>query len=99
VGSRWGHWAWGASAHFLQSFKNAFKAKICRVYTCRFNNQIPNGKFVKKYFLVVKLAQYLVSKEDRKLALYCKQETRTKFLKLGKLFFKHQVLFLVVKTA
>jgi len=36
--------------------------------------QIPNGKLVIKYFLVVKLTQYLVCKEDRKLTLYCKQE-------------------------
>jgi len=30
---------------------------FCRVYTCRFDNQVPNGKLVKKYFLVVKLVE------------------------------------------
>jgi len=49
---------------------------LCRVYTCRFDNQIPNEKLVKKYFLVAiaKLAQYFVCEEDRKLSSYCKQE-------------------------
>jgi len=41
-------------------------------------------KASKKYFLVVKLAQYFVCEEDRKLASYCKQEILA--LKLGKLF-------------
>jgi len=50
-----------------------FKFKCC-VYTCRFDNQVPNGKLVKKYFLIVKLAQYLVCEKDRKLASYCKHE-------------------------
>jgi len=40
---------------------------LYRVYTCRFDNQIPNGKLLIKYFLVVKLAQYFVCEEDRKL--------------------------------
>jgi len=40
----------------------------CRVYTCRFDNQVPNAKLVKKYFLVVKLAQYFVCEEDIKLS-------------------------------
>jgi len=39
-----------------------------------FNNQIPNGKLVKKYFLFVKLAQYFVCEEDKKLASYRKQK-------------------------
>jgi len=25
---------------------------LCRVYTCRFNNQVPNGKLVKSTFLL-----------------------------------------------
>jgi len=49
---------------------------LCWVYTCRFDNQVPNGKLVKKYFLVVKLEHYFVCEEDRKLASYCKQEIR-----------------------
>jgi len=47
---------------------------LCRVYTCRFDNQVPNEKHVKKYYLVVKLAKYFVCEVDRKLASYCKQE-------------------------
>jgi len=46
--------------------------------------KVPNEKLVKKYFLVVKLAQYFVCKVDRKLASYCNQEIL--ILKLGKLF-------------
>jgi len=57
--------------------------KLCRVYTCRFDNHVPNGKLVKKYFLAVKLAQYFVCAVDRKLASYCNQEIL--ILKLGKL--------------
>jgi len=57
---------------------------LCRVYTCWFDNQVPKGKFLKKYFLVVKLAQYFVYEVDRKLASYCKQEFV--ILKLRKLF-------------
>jgi len=57
---------------------------LCRVYTYRFDNHVPKGKLLKKYFLVVKLAQYFVFKVDRKLASYCKQEIV--ILKLGKLF-------------
>jgi len=41
---------------------------------CRFDNQVLNGKLVKKYFIAAKLAQYFICKEDRKLASYCKQE-------------------------
>jgi len=40
---------------------------LYRVYTCRFDNQVPNGKLVKKYFLVVKLAQYLFVKKIESL--------------------------------
>jgi len=43
-----------------------------------------NRKLVKKYFIVVKLTQYFVCEEDRKLTLNCKQEICV--LKLGKLF-------------
>jgi len=57
---------------------------LCRVYTCRFDNQVTNEKLIKKYFHVVKIAQYFVYKVDRKLASYCKQEIR--ILKLRKLF-------------
>jgi len=39
---------------------------------------------VKKYFLVVKLAQYLIYEVNRKLYSYCNQEIL--ILKLGKLF-------------
>jgi len=42
--------------------------------TCRFDYQVVNGKLVKKYFRFVKLAQYFVCEEDRKLASYCKQK-------------------------
>jgi len=42
-----------------------------------------NGKLVKMYFCV-KLAQYFVCEEDRKLASYCKHEILVS--KLGKLF-------------
>jgi len=55
-----------------QTFGSA-SARCC-VYTCRFDNQVLKGKFVKKYFLVVKLAQYFVGEEDRKPATYCKQK-------------------------
>jgi len=48
--------------------------KLCRVYTCRFDNQVPNGRLVKKYFLVDKLAQYFVCEVDRKPTSYCKQK-------------------------
>jgi len=61
------------------------------------SSQIPNKKLVKKYFIVVKLAQYFVCDEDKKLALYCKQEIWV--LKLESCFHKRQVSFLVVKTA
>jgi len=69
--------------------KGVDKLKICeinlaRVYTCKFDNQVPNRKLVKKLFFVVKFAQYFVCEEDRKLASYCKQEIL--ILKLGKLF-------------
>jgi len=47
---------------------------LCRVYTCRFDKQIPNGMLVKKYFLVDKLAQYFVCEVDRKLTSYCQQK-------------------------
>jgi len=57
---------------------------LCRVNTYRFDNQVPNEKFVKKYFLDTKLAQYFVCEEDRKVTSYCKQEILV--LKLGKLF-------------
>jgi len=57
---------------------------LCRVYTCRFDNQMLNRKLVKKYFIVVKLAQYFVCDENKKLASYCKQEIWV--FKLGKLF-------------
>jgi len=57
---------------------------LCRVYTYRFDNQVPKGKLLKKYFLVVKLAQYFVCKVDRKLASYRKKEIVV--LKLRKLF-------------
>jgi len=64
---------------------NNITAFWCRVYTCRFDNQVPNGKLVKKSFLVVKLAKYFVCEEDmRKLSSYCKQETL--ILKLGNPF-------------
>jgi len=33
--------------------------KLCRVCTCRFDNQVPNGKLVWKCFCVVKLTQYI----------------------------------------
>jgi len=39
---------------------------LCRVYTCRFDNQVPKGKLLKKYFHVVKLAQYFVCEVDRR---------------------------------
>jgi len=29
---------------------------LCSVYTCRFDNQVPNEKLVKMHFLVVKVA-------------------------------------------
>jgi len=64
-------------------YKNIHLA-LCRVYTCRFDNQVPNRKFAKKYFLLVKLTQLFVCEVDRKLASYCKQEIL--ILKLGKLF-------------
>jgi len=57
---------------------------LCRFYTCRFDNQVPNGKFVKKWFLVVKLVQDFVCGEDRKLTSYWKQKIWVS--KLGKLF-------------
>jgi len=38
------------------------------------DNQVTNEKVVEKYFLVVKLAQYFVFEEDRKLTAYCKQK-------------------------
>jgi len=41
-------------------------------------------KVLKKFFLVVKLAQYFVCKVNKKLASYCRQEIV--ILKLGKLF-------------
>jgi len=47
---------------------------LCRVYTCRFDNQVTNEKLIKKYFLVVKLTQYFVCDVNRQLASYCKQE-------------------------
>jgi len=53
--------------------KTSKLAFLCHVYTCRFDNQIPKGKLAKKYFLVVKLAQYFVCEEDRKLVSYYKQ--------------------------
>jgi len=59
---------------FLAQECFVFKKVLCCVYTCRFDNQIPNGKLVKKYFHVVKLAKYFVCKEERKLTSYCKQE-------------------------
>jgi len=56
--------------HWTQYSRPAifWKCNQCRVYTCRFDNQVLNGKLVKKYFLVTKLAQYLICEEDRKLA-------------------------------
>jgi len=50
----------------------------------RFDNQVPKGKLLKKYVLVVKLEQYFVCEVDRKLASYCKQEII--ILNVGKLF-------------
>jgi len=48
-----------------------FRENECRVYIiCRFDNQVPNGKLVKQYFLVINLAQYFACEEDRKLASY-----------------------------
>jgi len=47
---------------------------LCRVYTCKFENQVPNGNLKKSIILVAKVAQYFVCKEERKLALYCKLE-------------------------
>jgi len=32
---------------------------LCRVYSSRFDNQVSNGKFIKTYFLVVKLKSSL----------------------------------------
>jgi len=69
---------------------------LCRVYTCRFDNQVPNVKLVKKHFLVVKLAQYLVCEVRRKLAPYCNQEILIQ--NFESCFHKRQVSFLVVKT-
>jgi len=58
----------------FMSFSNClFEIKIF-IICSMLNAALPNGKFVKKYFLVVKLAQYFVCEEDRKLASYCKQE-------------------------
>jgi len=56
-------------AYFLESTKTPTpKRNLCRVYTCRFDNQVANERLIKKYFVVVKLAQYFVCKVDRKLA-------------------------------
>jgi len=37
-----------------------------------FDNQVPNGKLVKKYVVLVKLAQYFVCEGDKKLVSYFK---------------------------
>jgi len=50
----------------------------------QFDNQVPKGKLLKKYFLVVNFAQYFVCEVDRNLASYRKQEIV--ILKLRKLF-------------
>jgi len=44
----------------LKSLNCLKHGNLCRVYTCRFDNQVQNGKLVKKYFFVVKLAQYFL---------------------------------------
>jgi len=64
---------WGYFIFFL-NFDLVKGRSLCRVYTCRFDNQLPKRKVVKNYFLVVKLAQYFVCEVDRKLASHCKQE-------------------------
>jgi len=39
---------------FISFTKNIFEIffKLCRIYTCRFDNQVPKGKLLKKYFLL-----------------------------------------------
>jgi len=56
----------------INSVNPRYIQHLCRVYTCRFDNQVPKGMVVKKYLLVVKLAQYFVCEENKKLASYCK---------------------------
>jgi len=68
----------------IAKFCRYVSADLCRVYTYRFDNQVPKGKLLKKYFLVAKLAQYFVCEMDRKLALHCKQAIV--IFKFGKLF-------------
>jgi len=58
----------------LLSMPLSYLIILCHVHTCRFDNQVLNGKLAKKYLLVVKLAQYFVSEVDRNLASYYKQE-------------------------
>jgi len=40
---------------------------LCRVYTCRFDNQVQNEKLVEKYFCVVKVTRYIVYEEIESL--------------------------------
>jgi len=65
-------------------FQWRIKVDLCRVYTCRFDNQVPNEKLVKKHFCVVKVTRCIVCKEDRKPPLDCRYEIWV--LKLGNLF-------------
>jgi len=57
---------------FVNETEIIFSILIMRVYTCRFDKQVPNRNLVKTCFLVDKLEQYVVFEEDRKLASYCK---------------------------
>jgi len=69
---------------------------LCCIYTCRFDNEVANGKHV-LYFLVVKLVGYFICEEDRKLASYTASK-KFEFEILESRFHKHNVSFLVVKT-
>jgi len=64
--------------------RNGVNVALFRVYTCRFDNLVPNGNS-EKILSFCQLAQYLICEEDRNLASYCKQEIWV--LKFGKLFF------------